>query len=68
MADNGFPDVMGSQARDRPPNKVIDRPNWDIAQGAAIARYHPNDPALAKACVPSRSIGTGTQDGGPGNR
>ena len=37
MADQGSPDAMGRQARDRPPKGVIDRLNWDIALGAAIA-------------------------------
>ncbi len=35
MADQGSAEVMGRQARDRPPKGVIDRPNWDIAPGAA---------------------------------
>ena len=37
MADNGSPDAMGRQARDRPPKGVMDCPNGDIALGAAIA-------------------------------
>ena len=37
MADQGSPDAMGRQARDRPPNRVIDRPNGDIARATAIA-------------------------------
>jgi len=37
MADNGSADVMGRQARDRPPKGVIDRPHCGIAPGAAIA-------------------------------
>ena len=37
MANNGSAKVMGRQARDRPPNGGMDRFNWDIALGAAIA-------------------------------
>ena len=36
-ADQGSADVMGRQARDRPPKGVMDRLHWDIAPGAAIA-------------------------------
>ncbi|MFM7220960.1 MAG: hypothetical protein ACKO21_12250 [Nodosilinea sp.] len=36
-ADQGSADVTGRQARDRPPKGVINRPNCDIALGAAIA-------------------------------
>ena len=36
-ANNGSAEVMGRQARDRPPNRVMDCLNWDIALGAAIA-------------------------------
>ncbi len=37
MADQGSAEVMGRQARDRPPKGVIDCLNGDIALGAAIA-------------------------------
>ncbi|XGB42139.1 MAG: hypothetical protein LVS60_18575 [Nodosilinea sp. LVE1205-7] len=36
MTDQGSADVMGRQARDRPPKGVIDRPHCGIAPGAAI--------------------------------
>ena len=40
MADQGSAEVMGRQARDRPPKGVMDRLNCDIAQGAAeIVRF-----------------------------
>jgi len=37
MADQDSPDAMGRQARDRPPNGIMERLNWDIAPGAAIS-------------------------------
>ena len=37
MADQGSAEVMGRQARDRLPNRVMDCLNGDIAPGAAIA-------------------------------
>ncbi len=37
MADQGSAEVMGSQARDRPPKGGIDRPSCEIARAAAIA-------------------------------
>ena len=41
-ANNGSAEVMGRQARDRPPNGGIDRLNCGIALGAAIAHsWHP---------------------------
>ena len=37
MTDQGSPDVMGRQVRDRPPKGVMDCPNGEIAPGAAIS-------------------------------
>jgi hypothetical protein len=37
MADQGSAEVMGRQARDRPPNRVMDCLNCEIAPGAEIA-------------------------------
>ena len=36
-ADQGCAEVMGRQARDRPPKGVMDRPNGDIARATEIA-------------------------------